>query len=117
MLAILVRGRCTASTFEGGPLLACLERMRLDVKTLTRRELLERAASAAAIVVVSQPFLACAAATAAGVDSTGTAAGTTTASPTCVLTAALTEGPYFVDEKLNRSDIRTDPSSGAVSGG
>ena len=25
----------------------------------------------------------------------------------CVLTPDLTEGPYFVDEKLNRSDIRT----------
>lgn len=32
----------------------------------------------------------------------------------CVLTPDLTEGPYFVDEKLNRSDIRTDPTTGAV---
>jgi protocatechuate 3,4-dioxygenase beta subunit len=31
-----------------------------------------------------------------------------------VLTPALTEGPYFVDEKLNRSDIRADPSDGSV---
>ena len=37
--------------------------------------------------------------------------------PACVLTPALTEGPYFVDEKLNRSDIRTDPSDGTVSAG
>jgi protocatechuate 3,4-dioxygenase beta subunit len=29
----------------------------------------------------------------------------------------LTEGPYFVDERLNRSDIRTDPTTGAVSAG
>jgi protocatechuate 3,4-dioxygenase beta subunit len=34
-----------------------------------------------------------------------------------VLTAALTEGPYFVDERLNRSDIRNDPVTGAVSAG
>jgi protocatechuate 3,4-dioxygenase beta subunit len=34
-----------------------------------------------------------------------------------VLTAALTEGPYFVDEKLNRSDIRADPVTGVVSAG
>jgi protocatechuate 3,4-dioxygenase beta subunit len=27
---------------------------------------------------------------------------------------ALTEGPYFVDERLNRSDIRSDPSDGSV---
>jgi protocatechuate 3,4-dioxygenase beta subunit len=35
----------------------------------------------------------------------------------CVLTAALTEGPFFVDEKLNRADIRSDPVTGAVSAG
>lgn len=33
------------------------------------------------------------------------------------MTAALTEGPYFVDEMLNRSDIRADPVSGAISPG
>ena len=32
----------------------------------------------------------------------------------CVVTPAETEGPYFVDERLNRSDIRTDPSDGSV---
>jgi protocatechuate 3,4-dioxygenase beta subunit len=35
----------------------------------------------------------------------------------CVVRPQLTEGPYFVDEKLNRSDIRTDPSTGIVSAG
>ncbi len=40
------------------------------------------------------------------------------AAPTsCVLTPNKTEGPYFVDEKLNRSDIRTDPSDGSVQPG
>jgi protocatechuate 3,4-dioxygenase beta subunit len=34
--------------------------------------------------------------------------------PSCVVRPALTEGPYFVDEKLNRSDIRSDPSDGSV---
>jgi protocatechuate 3,4-dioxygenase beta subunit len=37
--------------------------------------------------------------------------------PSCVVRPELTEGPYFVDEKLNRSDIRSDPSTGAISGG
>ena len=37
--------------------------------------------------------------------------------PGCVVRPELTEGPYFVDEKLNRSDIRSDPSDGAVSAG
>jgi protocatechuate 3,4-dioxygenase beta subunit len=35
----------------------------------------------------------------------------------CVVTPAETEGPYFVDEKLNRSDIRVDPATGAISDG
>lgn len=34
--------------------------------------------------------------------------------PTCVVRPAMTEGPYFVDEMLNRSDIRSDPSDGSV---
>jgi len=37
--------------------------------------------------------------------------------PSCVLTPQQTEGPYFVDERLNRSDIRPDPVTGAVSAG
>lgn len=35
----------------------------------------------------------------------------------CVLTPEKTEGPYFVDERLNRSDIRVDPSNGSVQAG
>jgi protocatechuate 3,4-dioxygenase beta subunit len=35
----------------------------------------------------------------------------------CVLTPAKTEGPYFVDERLNRSDIRVDPADGSVQPG
>src|SRR5262245_8355832 len=37
--------------------------------------------------------------------------------PDCVVQPALTEGPYFVDEKLNRYDIRSDPSTGVVKEG
>jgi len=35
----------------------------------------------------------------------------------CVVKPQLTEGPYFVDERLNRSDIRTDPTTGAARAG
>jgi protocatechuate 3,4-dioxygenase beta subunit len=35
----------------------------------------------------------------------------------CVVRPAQTEGPYFVDEKLNRSDIRSDPSDGSIKPG
>lgn len=34
--------------------------------------------------------------------------------PSCIVRPALTEGPYFVDEKLDRSDIRADPANGVV---
>jgi protocatechuate 3,4-dioxygenase beta subunit len=37
--------------------------------------------------------------------------------PACVVTPQLTEGPYFVDERLFRSDIRSDPSTGIVKEG
>lgn len=45
-----------------------------------------------------------------GTNATGTL-------PSCVVRPELTEGPYFVDERLNRSDIRSDPSTGALSAG
>ena len=49
---------------------------------------------------------------------TGTvAAASPSGSTSCVLTATLEEGPFFVDEKLHRADIRTDPVTGAVSAG
>jgi protocatechuate 3,4-dioxygenase beta subunit len=35
----------------------------------------------------------------------------------CIVSSQMTEGPYFVDEKLNRSDIRTDPTDGSTSEG
>jgi protocatechuate 3,4-dioxygenase beta subunit len=37
--------------------------------------------------------------------------------PVCVVRPELTEGPFFVDEKLNRSDIREDTSDGTISQG
>jgi protocatechuate 3,4-dioxygenase beta subunit len=92
------------------------------VKTqLTRRDLLGLAAKGAASVVVSQSLLACAGGSSGGTDTASLAAATTPASPSssapCILTAALTEGPFFVDEKLNRADIRSDPVTGAVAAG
>jgi protocatechuate 3,4-dioxygenase beta subunit len=37
--------------------------------------------------------------------------------PGCVVRPQQTEGPYFVDEKLNRSDIRSDPTTAEVRAG
>ena len=41
----------------------------------------------------------------------------TVTTPHCVVKPEQTEGPYFVDEKLNRFDIRADPSDGSVKPG
>jgi len=46
-----------------------------------------------------------------------TASSSSVATPACVVTPAETEGPYFVDERLNRSDITTDPSNGSARSG
>jgi hypothetical protein len=64
------------------------------------------AAGSAVSVVVSQSLLGCAAGEVTDPDDPSNP------STSCVLTAALTEGPYFVDEKLFRSDIRADPVTG-----
>ena len=45
------------------------------------------------------------------------AAGMFSPQQTCVVRPQLTEGPYFVDEKLNRSEIRTDPTTNVVKAG
>jgi protocatechuate 3,4-dioxygenase beta subunit len=37
--------------------------------------------------------------------------------PACVVRPQQTEGPFFIDEKLNRSDIRSDPTDGSVKQG
>ena len=84
-------------------------------QALNRREMLKGLAGSAITVVVSQSVLGCATTgtpTDTAVDTTSQGGSASTA---CVLTAALTEGPFFVDEKLNRSDIRSDPVTGAVS--
>jgi len=36
------------------------------------------------------------------------------ASRACIVRPRQTEGPYFVDERLNRSDLRSDPTTGAM---
>lgn len=41
-------------------------------------------------------------------------AGADTHGPLCVVRPEQTEGPYFVDERLNRSDIRSDPTDGRI---
>jgi protocatechuate 3,4-dioxygenase beta subunit len=44
-------------------------------------------------------------------------ATTASTNPTCIVRPEQTEGPYFVDERLNRSDIRSDPANGQIKPG
>jgi protocatechuate 3,4-dioxygenase beta subunit len=56
-----------------------------------------------------------------GATSSGAASATATAAtaaasalPSCVVVPEVTEGPYYVDEKLERSDIRIDTADGST---
>jgi protocatechuate 3,4-dioxygenase beta subunit len=68
------------------------------------------AEAATTVAMASDPT---AVATAAAEVATAVAANTA-AVPACVVRPEVTEGPYYVDEDLVRSDIRTDPSTGAA---
>jgi protocatechuate 3,4-dioxygenase beta subunit len=46
--------------------------------------------------------------------SAGSAAAAAGTVPSCIVRPEQTEGPYFVDERLERSDLRSDPSDGSV---
>src|SRR5262245_39949867 len=43
-----------------------------------------------------------------------TQASSTSTALSCVVRPELTIGPYFVDDQLNRSDIRSEPSDGSI---
>lgn len=69
--------------------------------------------------VATAPVATTAPTTALAATSVATTAADTAsgAVPACVVLPEVTEGPYYVDEALNRADIRSDPSSGAISAG
>ena len=92
-------------------------------RILSRREVLALfGGSSVALIAACAPGALTSASPTATAQQTGAAATTaaaassaaTTVLPSCIVRPALTEGPYFVDEKLDRSDIRSDPGTGAV---
>ncbi|MBN8620382.1 MAG: intradiol ring-cleavage dioxygenase [Anaerolineae bacterium] len=82
-------------------------------RILTRREVLTLLGGAGAALFVGGSFIKVAAQSAG----TSTPIATATAVPACVVRPALTEGPYFVDAMLNRSDIRVEPTDGSIKEG
>ena len=101
---------------------------RLIGRVLTRREVLALmgAASVTVVAAACAPASVASGAASAGSSATGTAATTAPAAsvaavasslPSCVVVPELTEGPYYVNENLDRSDIRIDTSDGSTSEG
>src|SRR4051812_39917011 len=89
-------------------------------RVLSRRELLTLLGGASAAIVIGTGFKSwgvAQAATPAATSGATLAATGEAALPLCVVRPEMTEGPYFVDEKLNRSDIRSDPTDGMVKAG
>lgn len=93
-------------------------------RILSRREVLALlgGSSVALLAACTVPAATSAATASAAATAKAAATGAVTpvlespavALPSCIVRPALTEGPYFVDEKLDRSDIRSDPSDGSV---
>jgi protocatechuate 3,4-dioxygenase beta subunit len=82
------------------------------------------AATEAPAAATETPAVSFEAATSTAIAAQPTLAATPTtevvaggALPSCVVSPAMTEGPYFVDDKLNRSDIRANTADGKVSEG
>jgi protocatechuate 3,4-dioxygenase beta subunit len=91
-------------------------------RVLTRREAVRLLTMSGAAVLVGCDRGAAAATTdtaagAAGATTTAASAGSVAPAitlPGCVVRPELTEGPFFVDKQLDRSDIRLEPSTGKV---
>lgn len=107
---------------------------RLIGRILTRREILALigAGGAAAFLAACVPGGTASPAASAGASASPSAAATAspsvaatasasaaaaTALPACVVAPELTEGPYYLDVDLDRSDIRANTSDNAVSEG
>lgn len=71
------------------------------------------AEAATAVAIAGDPT----AAATATASITTAVAGNTAVVPACVVRPEVTEGPYYVDEDLDRSDIRSDPTTGMVKEG
>jgi protocatechuate 3,4-dioxygenase beta subunit len=90
-------------------------------RILRRREVLALLGAGGAAALAAGPLARIvnartATATIAPEVAAGTLAQTTTAA-SCVVKPELTEGPYFVDENLNRSDIRVEQLDGSIKDG
>ena len=90
-----------------------VEKETQEVRNFSRREVLGLLAATTAASLVG-----CASEQTAAGEQSSTPAQTASASvPDCVVRPQQTEGPYFAEARMNRSDIRSDPSDGSVKPG
>jgi protocatechuate 3,4-dioxygenase beta subunit len=99
-----------------------MERIAIDDdrpigRILTRREVLAVLGGSALVAACAPAAVSSPSTSAPAVSVAATSTAAATVLPSCVVRPALTEGPYFVDEKLNRSDIRSDPTTNAAKPG
>ena len=85
-------------------------------RVLTRREALAviGIGSGVTIVAACMPSVL---STAAPSATSGASPAALASLPNCIVKPELTEGPFFVDEKIERSDVRTDTNSGTAETG
>jgi protocatechuate 3,4-dioxygenase beta subunit len=86
-------------------------------RVLTRREVLTLLGGAGAAALVGTGFSRLGLTQRAGTATPSPLAESTESIPACIVQPELTEGPYFVDDMLNRSDIRVEPSDSSISEG
>lgn len=89
-------------------------------RVLGRREVVRLLALGGAAAAVGCAGSSATPGAAAAGDSAGAvlaSAGGAAALPGCIVRPELEVGPFFLDQQMNRSDIRADPGTGAVPGG
>jgi protocatechuate 3,4-dioxygenase beta subunit len=91
-------------------------RRRNEIKSIVAAHTLNRR-EALALIGGSGAVLLTAALPAHGAAPVPAPASVLAASPSCIARPQQTEGPFFVEEELNRSDIRSDPGTGAIKPG
>lgn len=79
-------------------------------RVLSRREVLASLGAAGAALLIPDGLVR-------GVPTSRLVSARGLVLPACVARPAQTEGPYFVDASLGRSDIRSDPTDGVLSEG
>lgn len=90
---------------------------RPSARTITRRALMGVLGVAGVAALVRLRGGRTAEGAAPGSAGAPASADRTASELSCVVTPAQTEGPYFVDERLQRADVRVDPTDGTVRAG